>query len=278
VPSQQLGVASSIKVFLDLASLVAASLVAGHLIDAGPHGTAAIMIIILGLLLASASITVVLTREEPTDGKAGDHHTVTLPEKASEVTGSEGYWWLIAERAAFLFGVYGLQAFGQYYIQDVLQVPDPARQAGNLLAAIGMGTIILVLAGGWLADRIGPKQLLFGASALATAGMLLMVFTQDLLGLYLTGSIIGAGIGLFLTSNWTLANRIAPPDQAGRLLGLTNLATAGAAALARLEGPVVDVLNAARPDAWLGYRSIFALGALCILLSAWFLAKIRQVS
>lgn len=278
VPSQQLGVASSIKVFLDLASLVAASLVAGHLIAAGPHGTAAIMIIILGLLLASASITVVLTREEPTDGKAGDHHTVTLPEKASEVTGSEGYWWLIAERAAFLFGVYGLQAFGQYYIQDVLQVPDPARQAGNLLAAIGMGTIILVLAGGWLADRIGPKQLLFGASALATAGMLLMVFTQDLLGLYLTGSIIGAGIGLFLTSNWTLANRIAPPDQAGRLLGLTNLATAGAAALARLEGPVVDVLNAARPDAWLGYRSIFALGALCILLSAWFLAKIRQVS
>ena len=52
-------------------------------------------------------------------------------------------------------------------------------------------------------------------------------------------------MGLFLTSNWALANRMAPPEQAGRQMGLTNIATAGAAALARLEGPAVDWLNAA---------------------------------
>jgi MFS family permease len=189
--------------------------------------------------------------------------------------GNSNYWWLIGQRAAFLLGVYGLQAFGQYYIQDALQLADAPRQAGNLLAIIGLGTIALVLAGGMLADRLGAKRLLYLSSALGGSGMLLMSFTTDLPGLYVSGIIVGSGIGLFLTSNWALANRIAPLDQAGRYLGLTNLATAGAAALARLEGPVVDILNSAHPGEWLGYKSIFLFGSVCIALSTWFLAKVR---
>jgi len=275
VPPHQLGVASSVKVFLDLASLVAASLVAGRLMDPGPRGTLPVILVILGLLLAFAAITIVFTREEPTGDPARVHREVTLLGEKNEARPSAAYWWLIAERGAFLLGIYGLQAFGQYYLQDALRVPDPAQQTGNLLAIIGMGTIALVLAGGWLADRFGPKRLLCAASALAALGMLLMVLTTDLQQLYVIGSIVGAGIGLFLTSNWALANQIAPQDQAGRFLGLTNLATAGAAALARLEGPAVDLLNSARPEAWLGYRGIFVFGAICILLSTWFLAKVR---
>ena len=275
VPSHQLGVASSIKVFLDLASLVVASLVAGRLLDTGARGTSLVMLVILGLLLVSAAITILFTHEDPTIS-AGRHHITAGVAEESHIAGaSAGYWWLIAERAAFLFGVYGLQAFGQYYLQDALRVPNPPQQAANLLALIGMGTIAFVVAGGWLADRFGPKRLLFAASGLAALGMMLMVLTTDLRGLYLIGSIVGAGIGLFLTCNWALANGIAPPAEAGRFLGLTNLATAGAAALARLEGPGVDLLNAARPEAWWGYKGVFVFGALCILLSTWFLTKVK---
>jgi len=94
--------------------------------------------------------------------------------------------------------------------------------------------------------------------------------------LYLIGSIVGAGIGLFMTANWALANRLAPPAHAGRFLGLTNVATAGAAALARLEVPLVDALNAALPGAWMGYKGIFVFGALCIVLSTWFLSRVKE--
>ncbi|MFH1185706.1 MAG: MFS transporter [Chloroflexota bacterium] len=275
VPPHQLGVASSIKVFLDLMSLVAASLVAGRLMDTGARGTSLVMLVIPGLLLAFGAITILFTHEESTMNAGGHHRSARVPEEPYETGANAGYWWLIAERAAFLFGVYGLQAFGQYYLQDALLVPNPPQQAGNLLALIGLGTIALVVAGGWLADRFGPKRLLYAASGLAGLGMLLMVLTTDLRELYVIGSIVGAGIGLFLASNWALANRIAPPAQAGRFLGLTNLATAGAAALARLEGPAVDLLNAARPEAWWGYKGIFVFGALCILLSTWFLAKVK---
>ena len=275
VPPHQLGVASSIKVFIDLASLVVASLVAGRLMDSGARGTSTVMLVILGLLLASATVTILFTHEDPTVHSRQQERSTGISAGSDETGASAGYWWLIAERAAFLLGVYGLQAFGQYYLQDALRVPNPAQQAGNLLALIGAGTIALVLAGGWLSDRFGPKPLLYAASGLTALGMLLMMLTADLRGLYVIGSIVGAGIGLFLTSNWALANRLAPPAQAGRFLGLTNLATAGAAALARLEGPAVDMLNAARPEAWWGYKGIFAVGALCILLSTWFLAKVK---
>jgi MFS family permease len=275
VPADQLGVASSIKVFLDLAGLVAASLVAGRLMGAEAGGAFDVVLVILGLLVASAAITIWFTREAPTGRSLAAQAAGSGPPYSHDTAGRAGYWWLIAERAAFLLGVYGLQAFGQYYLQDALKVSNPAREAGNLLAVIGIGTIALVLAGGWLADHFGPKRLLYAASALAATGMLLMPLTTDLRGLYLIGSLVGAGIGLFLTSNWTLANRIAPLAHAGRFLGLTNLATAGAAAMARLEGPAVDLLNAARPEAWLGYKSIFVFGALCILLSTWFLGRIR---
>ena len=91
-----------------------------------------------------------------------------------------------------------------------------------------------------------------------------------------SGGVLGAGIGLFLTANWALANRLAPGEQAGKFLGLTNLATAGSGALARLQGPALDWLNGLWPGRWVGYTSMFVFGAVCILLSILLLGKIEE--
>jgi MFS family permease len=85
------------------------------------------------------------------------------------------------------------------------------------------------------------------------------------------GAVLGAGIGLFLTANWALANELAPASEEGKFLGLTNLATAGSGALGRLQGPLIDMLNNARPGAFWGYGELFLFGAVCVLLSAWLL-------
>ena len=185
------------------------------------------------------------------------------------------YWWLIAERALFLLGIYGVQAFAQYYLQDVLRVPDPPKQTGDLLAAITIGLVVLVLIGGWLTDRFGAKRILYFASAVTALGMMLMLLATNMMGVTIFGSIVGAGIGLFLTSNWALANALAPGEQAGKFLGLTNIATAGSGALARLEGPALDYLNAAWPGLWIGYKGLFTFGAICMLLSILFLSRIK---
>ena len=137
-----------------------------------------------------------------------------------------------------------------------------------------MALILLSLAGGWLADHFGPKRILYGASLLSSIGFALLWLAKSPVMLMFYGSVLGAGIGLFLTSSWALANQLAPKGQAGKYLGLANLATAGAGALARLEGPLIDALNAAHPGLWQGYLGMFVFGALCTLLSAFLLNRV----
>ncbi len=104
----------------------------------------------------------------------------------------------------------------------------------------------------------------------------MMLFARDMRAVLIFGTVLGSGIGLFLTANWALANTLAPEAEAGKYLGFTNLATAGSAAIARLEGPALDWLNAAWPGAWVGYKGMFLFGALTMALSALILRKIAQ--
>lgn len=278
VPPTQLGVASSLKTFMDMLSLVLASLLAGRLLDPVTRDPAPIMIVVITLLAVSASITFFGVREEPSPTDERTDWTSLLGQFQINLRENSAYWWLIAERMIFLLGIYGMQAFAQYYLQDVLRVPDPPKQTGDLLAALTVTMVILVLLSGWLTDRYGAKRILSIGTFVSAGGMLLMLLAGDMRGLMVFGSLLGAGIGLFLTSNWALANSLAPQQEAGKYLGLTNLATAGSGAIARLEGPALDWLNAAWPGAWLGYKGLFIFGAVCMLLSVVFLRKIQLKS
>ncbi len=275
VPEGQLGIASSLKTFMDMLSLIIASLLAGRLLDPQTRNPGPIMLVVIALLAFSASTTIFFTPEEPTPARHPLRLQAFLGQFKLSFKQNSAYWWLIAERAMFLLGIYGVQAFAQYYLQDVLRVPDPPKQTGDLLASIAIGLLILVLLGGWLTDRFGARGILCVASIITALGMILMLLATDMRGVTVFGSLVGAGIGLFLTSNWALANGLAPVEEAGKFLGLTNLATAGSGALARLEGPALDALNAAWPAAWVGYKSLFIFGAVCMLLSMLFLSRIH---
>ena len=298
VPKAQLGIASSLKTFMDMLSLIIASLIAGRLLDSETRDPTNLMLVVMGLLAISATITILGVAEEPSFVRAPEKHRDYSEQIGSEDEAGRGdkeeeiifaqfrinfrenssYWWLIGERALFILGVYGVQAFAQYYLQDVLRVPDPPKQTGDLLAVLTISLVVLVLIGGWLTDKYGAKRVLSIGTFIASGGMLLMLFATDMRGLMIFGSILGAGIGLFLTSNWALANSLAPEAEAGKYLGLTNLATAGSGALARLEGPALDWLNSIQPGAWIGYKSLFIFGALCIFLSVFLLQKISENS
>ena len=278
VPRSQMGVASSLRTFMDMLSLVFASLLAGRLLDPITRDPAPIMMIVMSLLAVSASLTFFGVKEKRTLEQTRTDWKSLLGSFRINVRENSSYWWLIGERMFFLLGIYGIQAFAQYYLQDVLRVPDPPQQTGDLLAALTITMVILVLLAGWLTDKYGAKRILVIGTCIAAVGMLLMLFAIDMRGLTIFGSVLGAGIGLFLTSNWALANSLAPQEQAGKYLGLTNFASAGSAALSRLEGPVLDWLNAMWPGAWVGYKGLFIFGAVCMLLSIYFLQKIHVKS
>jgi MFS family permease len=79
---------------------------------------------------------------------------------------------------------------------------------------------------------------------------------------------------MFLPSNWALATDILPQGEEARYLGLTNIATAGASALARLIGPVIDLLNAHRTG--LGYSAMLGVCMLYLVLGSAIVVKIRS--
>jgi len=282
VPREQLDIASGIKTFMDLLSVIIASLVAGNLLDPSGKDPSLVIFLVMVMLAISTLITLLCITEEPTNLRSGQPlkpRNVWKELRAQfkiDFRANASYWWLIAERFLFLLGIYAIQQFVQYYIRDVLEVADPVKVTGNLMASLGIGLVLLALAGGWLTKKFGAKRILVVTGILVAIGFLFLPLARSEPALTLIGSIIGAGLGLFLTANWALATRLAPGEEAGKYLGLTNIATAGSAALGRLWGPALDGLNNAWPGMWYGYSTMFICSAVFALLSLLLLIKVKE--
>lgn len=277
VPEEQLGWASGFKNFMDMAGLIVSSLVMGRVYVPGTRHPVVPVGLIMVILAVCAAITILGVRERPSTGGGEVKNPLASPLREAfsvDWRTHRGYAWLIASRLFFLTAIYGIQTFAQYFVRDVLAADNPVKLTGDLLAAITLSLVIFAVAGGWLGDRFGHKFMSYVASVVGALGCLLLLWARTPTTLLVFGSVLGVGIGLFLTANWALANELAPAAQAGQFLGLTNLATAGAGAIGRLEGPFIDVLNNAWPGAWWGYTGLFILGVVCILVSAILLIRV----
>lgn len=278
VPSAQLGMASGIKTTLDMAGIILSSLLMGFLITAEDADPTLSVLVIIGLLVLFALITLLFTRERST---ASPQQKLQFDWKALwksvfhfKAEGDKGYWRLIFSRFLYLVGVYGFQSFAQYFIRDKFPEQDPIQFTQFVMGSFVIVLIIFSLLSGKWSNRFGQKRLQIVSSFIGAAGALLVIFAATPFQLISFGSILGAGLGIFLATNWALANQMAPQGDAGKYMGLTNLATAGSAAVARLEGPMTDLLNNAAPGQWWGWTALFAISALLMLWSA---LAMRQV-
>jgi len=276
IPEDRIGKASGIKNFMDMSGIIVDSLVVGNMLGPQNENVNAVLLVIMAVLAVFTAITLIWAKEKPSTGEGPKTAAPSLREQLRvDVRGNKSFFWMIAHRLLFLVGIYALQSFLFYYVQDFLQAPDAAKTTGNLTATLGVLLVITALAGGWLTDRFGSAAMTITAGVLATIGYLLLLIVHDVNLLTWVGVLIGAGMGFFLTANWALANRLAPRAESGKFMGLTNLATAGAAALARLEGPGIDFFNNASKGAWYGYKGMFIFAAVCTVASLLLLSKIK---
>ncbi|NMC45413.1 MAG: SLC45 family MFS transporter [Chloroflexi bacterium] len=269
VSEKQQGLASGIKNFMDVAGVIAASLLAGSLITPTGTGSDRIFVVIMVILGITALITILAAANRNDENKA-----LKLPSniKIKELFKIDKqahpvFVNLIQTRFIFLLGVYGIQTFAQYYIGDVLQVENAVKTTGSVMAVIAGALVVSVLIAGWLIERTGPRKLMNTAMMLTALGSMVLFFIQEIGTFTIVAGFIGAGMGLYLTSNWTVAVKLAPTEQAGKFMGLTNLATAGASAVGKLEGPFIDLANRWEAGAFWGYRLMFLFSVLCSLVS-----------
>jgi Na+/melibiose symporter-like transporter len=182
-------------------------------------------------------------------------------------------WWVI-NRLLFLAAVGSIQGFALYYLRDFLGIPNAASMTTVLLGMVALFLLPAALGGGLLADRFGRKRLVALAGLIAAAGTGLLLLARGLPLVLISGCVLGLATGIFMAVNWALGTDLAPAAQAGKYLGISNLAGAGAGIVgAGIGGPLADAFNALRPG--LGYLVIFAIYGGLFLLSVAALSQVH---
>jgi MFS family permease len=188
-------------------------------------------------------------------------------------------WWVI-NRLAFLAGAFNLSTFAIFYIQARLGYvrEQAAGPASVLILVVGVFILFSTLPSGFLADRFGRKTLIALSGFVAFLGTLIALSFPSLTMLYVGGSLIGVATGFFFSANWALGTTLVPKEEAGRYLGISNLAGAGAGAVgAYIGGPIADYFTRALPATpGLGYILLFSIYGMLFLLSTAALPWIKE--
>ena len=278
VPRSRVGIASSLKVLLDAAGGLALITASAALI--GQAGVSALGPVdvyvdwewaVLGLLVAALIASVAITCSTVL---AHDPNRRARPVRRREASARPvinlQFGLFLISRLFLMTAIYAFPTYGLFFLRDVVEAANPAQALSQAIPAIGGSLAVAVYVAGWVSDRIGRKPVVIAgaiAGAISTSWLLLADTTSAVV---ITASVIGASSGTLLSASWALANEMADEQHAGTHIGIVNLSTIGGAALPRLFGPGIDLLNHTSED--LGYRTLiigcaalFVAGAIAIL-------------
>jgi MFS family permease len=190
-----------------------------------------------------------------------------------EARNQKSFIWWVTTRLMFLAAIGSTRNFAMNFVRDVLKFPNAASLTTIIMAVLFVFILIASILSGYLTDKLGHKKLLVAAGIFAIIGISLLVFARDIPMVMIASAFLGLGTGTFNSANWALGTNLVPAKDAGRYLGISNLAGAGAGIVgSSIGGPLADYFNAIRPG--LGYPVIFALYGGLFLLSVLLLPKI----
>jgi Na+/melibiose symporter-like transporter len=287
VPAGRRGLASGVKSLLEVGGGVALLYPIALLIDRYSAGQGErwlwLSLAILAMLLLGTMIATVLTvKERP--GVGGVQLSLLLALYRSfkiDVKASPGFVWFLVSRLLILMAFTTLQTYALYFLKDVVEVPDPAAATARFSIVAVVGMLALVYPAGRLSDKIGRKPIAISAGLLGSLGIaLIFLFQHNPTAIMVCGGLIGVSFGAFMSTNWALAIDLVPRGEEARYLGLTNIATAGGAALARLIGPLIDFFNASNKgiNPNLGYSVMLLACFIYFIIGSMLLFKVKRRS
>jgi len=161
-----------------------------------------------------------------------------------------------------------------YFFRDYFGVANPSAVMGNFTLVSSLCMVGMVYPAGFLSDRFGRKPIALTSGLIAALGMRLLFFFRSYEFILIASILMGIGFGGLWASNWALATDVVPKDEAGKYIGLTNLASAGGSTLARLQGPMIDFFNARRFG--LGYTAMLTACFTSLIASSVLLRWIKK--
>jgi Na+/melibiose symporter-like transporter len=279
VPENKKGLASGVKNLLEIGGGFALVKLVGSLMGNYSGGAGSqwlwLSLGVLGLaLLITLLVTIITVRERP--GQAAPPLPLTSLISRTfriDMKANSGFVLFLVSRLLFIMALTTLQTFALYFFEDVIGIANPANAAGELITVVGIAMLVVVYPAGRFSDKIGRQPILVASGFLAALGIALIFFFHNYQLILFAGSLIGIAAGAFLSTNWALATDLVPKKEAARYLGLTNLATAGGGALARLIGPLIDFSNRYGND--LGYSVMLGACFIYFILGAILIWRIR---
>lgn len=245
------GRAAGVKTAFDLFGAFLAFAVLAALLGAG---RAPIAVILTTGILVGGFIAAGMLLRRP-DAEIADEVT---PQRAPEPAQRWAFASLVLGRFLFLLGIYVVGRFLLLFVAERLGMDTDAatEAAGGALALLSFTTILAAIPSGWLADRAGRRPLILAGAALSAAGIALLP-AADSLGVILAfGGLMALGTAAFSVASWAMLADVVASRDAGTMLGIANLGTAGAAAAAGAFGLLID---------FGGFGPAFSLAAACSL-------------
>ncbi len=300
VPAKQRGTASGFMGMMTILGTVGSLAVAALLLSQSGTGSSLTLGIARGatlyyalaavIVIIGVVVTVVEVREHPLPHKAtpasnAPVEALTFRRLREHVTclwiepwRHHNFTWVFLTRGFVMFGLALFMTFIEYYFARVMHNANfvQATALNAVMALLGaVGTALLL---GIISDRIRRRvPVVFVATAFMAAAAITFVFAPASMPLWPLGILFGLGYGAYTSVDWALAIDALPSlSAAGKDLGLWSMASTLPGVLAPLVGSLVIFVAAHFGGIALGYRTVFGLAALFLLLGALFVLKVRE--
>ena len=289
VPSKQVGVASG---------LLGAANILGNLL--GP-GIAIVFLALLpemlgmpeirlGLFAAIAVIevvtmliTVVYVPDRSAPPTQRSLRSRALAAWGTDILAHRDFVWVMISRLLVLSGLVTVQAFAVLYLQNTQGMTQDEALSSSfpVLVVLLLAALLSAVPGARISNRVGRKPVLYVAIALGALGGVALAAAPAYWMVMAAAVPIGICSGVFLGVDWALMTDIVPKAESGRYMGISNIAVAGAGPIGATVGGLVSVVVALfvadrLTAANLGYRAIFAVMALELVLGALALIRVRE--
>ena len=251
IPMAARGRAAGAKGLFDVGGAFLAFALVGGLLAAGAVAASALLLAI-GLAGTLVVALVVLPRRTTAPSMASGQ---------SNVGGGGGIASLVVGRFLFLLGIYAVGRFLLLFTSERLGLGADAAagEVGAALAALTLITALAAVPAGLLSDRIGRRRVMLIGGGVAALGVAALPVAGSMAAILAFGSLMAVGTAMFGAGSWAALADATAGNRSGRLLGIANVGTAGAAAAAGLFGPVIDTTERLAPG--FGYAVAFGLAA-----------------
>ncbi len=280
VPEGKRGLASGVKGLLEIAGAGAAIYLIGQLMGNYSLGEGSwwlwLSLGILGaIFLGTMLATVFLVREPPRAG-GPKLPLVSILRKTFRIDleANPDFIRFVLCRLFFIIPLTAFQAFGLYFFRDYLGVANPSAVMGKFILWSSLCMLGMVYPAGHLSDRFGRRLIGLISGLIGALGIGLLFFFRSDQFILTSAILMGIGFSGLMSTNWALAVDVVPKDEAGKYIGLTNLASAGGSALARLKGPMIDFFNARRFG--MGYTAMLSTSFASLIASSVLLWGIKK--